>query len=164
MKIHFYHHNLTKSIDEFNFTPNDGLDHWITTTFLVLKENFKKLTIGPDIPSDGVIIFHKRYFSANIKPTKNQFFVCLQVDSGRHSYAQWHIVHNPYQDNFFRFPKLIIDFLFGFSKTKFVCSWPQHNIIPREISRKNILENLSFHGNISNIPMEVFSDDFIFKK
>ena len=155
MKIHFYHHNLTTSIDGLNFTPNDGLDHWITTTFLVLKGNFEKVTIGPEIPTDGVIVFHKRYFPAKIEPLKNQFFLCLQVDSGRHPYAQWHLVHNPYQDNFFRFPKLIIDFLFGFSKTKFMCPWPQHKIIARKISEKKVLKNISFHGNVSNIPKEL---------
>lgn len=160
MKIHFYHHNLTTSIDELNFTPNDGLDHWITTTFLVLKGNFEKVTIGPEIPTDGVIVFHKRYFPAKIEPLKNQFFLCLQVDSGRHPYAQWHLVHNPYQDNFFRFPKLIIDFLFGFSKTKFMCPWPQHKIIARKISEKKVLKNISFHGNVSNIPKELISEDF----
>lgn len=160
MKIHFYHHNLIKSIDELNFTPTNGLDHWITTTFLVLKENFEKITIGPEIPEEGVVIFHRRYFSAKIKPTRNQFFVCLQVDSGSHSYAQWHIVHNPYQDKFFHFPKLIIDFLFGFSKTKFMGGWPQHNMISRKVSRKSDLKTISFHGDILNIPKEVISDGF----
>ncbi|WP_264553462.1 hypothetical protein [Flavobacterium sp. N2038] len=160
MKIHFYHHNLIGSIDELNFSPNDGLDHWITTTFFALKMEFEEITIGPEIPLEGVIVFHRRYFPAKIKPTINQFFLCLHIDSGRHSYAQWHIVHNPYQDKFFLFPKLITDFLFGFSKTKFICGWPQHNMIPREISRKRDLKTISFHGNIENIPKEVISDDF----
>lgn len=36
-----------------------------------------------------------------------------------------------------------------------MCPWPQHKIIARKISEKKVLKNISFHGNVSNIPKEL---------
>jgi hypothetical protein len=115
MKIHFFHPDLIGLVDEFSFKPENGLDHWITTTYIRLKKYYDYITIGNEIPETGIIIFHKRYFPNNLKPSNSQFFICLQVDSGRHPFAHYHIVHNPYQANFYYFPKILVDFLFGFT-------------------------------------------------
>ncbi len=160
MKIHFFHPILIGLVDELSFKPENGLDHWITTTYIKLKKYYDYITIGNEIPETGIIIFHKRYFPNNLKPSNSQFFICLQVDSGRHPFAQYHIVHNPYQANFYYFPKILVDFLFGFSMTKFIFGWSQFKIIKRDKSRDKLFNTISFHGNINNIPEEILSDDF----
>ena len=160
MKIHFFHPDLVGLVNELSFKPENGLDHWITTTYIRLKKYYDYITIGNEIPKSGIIIFHKRYFPNNLKPSNLQFFICLQVDSGRHPFAQYHVVHNPYQANFYHFPKTSIDFLFGFSFTKFIYGWSQYKIIKRDKSRSKLFNTISFHGNINNIPEEILSDDF----
>lgn len=160
MKIHFYHPFLTNELINEDFNPEIGLDHWITTTFIHLKKYYSELTIGNSIPEKGIIFFHKRYFPNNIKPLKFQFFVCLQVDCGKNLYAQWHIVHNPYQDNILYFPKLGLDVFFGFCKTKYLNGWSQFKLIKREKKRRDYFKTISFHGNVNNIPHEILSDDF----
>lgn len=161
MRIHFFHPDIVDHLDEPSFKPENGLDHWISTTYFRLNKHFNTITIGNKIPERGIIFFHKRYFPSGIKPSDLQLFICLQVDSGRHRYAQYHIVHNPYQAKPYYFPKIFVDYLFGFSKTKYICGWAQYKLIKRDKSREKTFKTISFHGNINNIPEEILSDDFL---
>lgn len=162
LKLHFfYEHNLPKE-QSLPFVPKDGIDHWVVTTYYHLRAQLPHFscTIGSEIPEEGVIFFHKRSFPKNILPAKKQFFVCFQVDYGRHKNAHWHIVHNPYQSSFFYFPKVFIDQLFSFSKTKYVNPWPQSGLIKRSTKRTRIIETISYHGNLNNLCEEIKTAEF----
>lgn len=162
MKLHFFYERDLTEVQTVPFQPKDGIDHWVLTTYYILREKlpYFSFSIGKQIPVEGVIFFHKRSFPKESIPTKKQFFVCFQVDYGRHQHAQWHIVHNPYQGSALYFPKLFIDSLFSFSNTKYVNPWPQSGIIKRNRKRPRTVENISYHGSLNNLCEEIKTDEF----
>lgn len=159
MRFHFYHPDPGLTIPNETFHPVNGLDHWIVLTYLHLRTE-AAVTIGSDLPEDAVILFHKRFFPQNLKPKENQFFICLQVDAGRHPFAHWHVVHNPYQASILHFPKLMADSVFDFCKTSYVHPWLQNNVIPRDETREKVLRHITYHGATTNLPKELQSQYF----
>lgn len=159
MRFHFFHPDPVSSLSLDVFEPLSGLDHWIVTTYLQVKDVFDA-SIGPQLPEDAIILFHKRFFPSAIKPLPSQFFICMQVDAGRHPYAHWHIVHNPFQESPLYFPKIIADSIFGFCRTLYRHPWPQHHLIRRNPARKESLNHITFHGARSNLPQELFGHRF----
>ncbi len=162
LKFHFYYPDERLVKHHFDYIYIDGIDHWVLSTFLFLKESMPDhtFTIGLNVPEEGIIFFHKRLFPKDIIPKRSQFFVCFQVDYGRYKYAHWHIVHNPYQTNFLRFPKVMFDAIFPFSKTRYINPWPQKEILPRDPARLHKIKNISFHGSINNLSEEIKSGSF----
>lgn len=161
--IYFYYPNkLPESIDY-----KSGLDCWILKTYLILKENNKRLniSIGNSIPEEGIILFHKGFFPKNCIPKKTQLFVCIQADYGRYKFAQCHIMQNPAGMNNFSFSKksFIEEKFFSFARNSFIPHWNQDNIIPRLASRGNKFENVCFFGVLQNFPQELLDANFVNK-
>ena len=165
MKIYFFSPKANQAIAQLNryedlIYQTRGLEFWIHSTYFFLKNNQKFIhpILTEIIPNEGVILFHKGFFPKNLKPNKNQFFVCIQADYGRHRFAQMHIVQNPYQVNNFRASKKsVFDQLFQFTSTNFISHWPQPSLIPRDLNRGNKIQNISFFGNKEQIPDELIN-------
>lgn len=153
--IFFYTPQLIPSA--FNPFPKSGLECWVHNTFfkLIKKSNRLTLHLVSDIPEKGIIIFHKGHFPESLIPNKDQFFICIQADYGRHQFAQFHICQNPFQLKLFQgSKKLIFDKFFSFTKSFFVPHWHQPNIIQRDVSRTNTIKNIGYLGLRENIPLE----------
>jgi hypothetical protein len=157
--IYFY----TKNLEEFDqcvlnnkFSNKQlsGVENWIKRTYFQLYKISNKpfkIVITDKIPDEGIIFFHKGYFEKNLKPNRNQYFVCAQADHGRNKYAQMHITQNPCQIlNFKTNRKTFIDNLFSFTSNIYIPNWKQHNIIPRSIDRGCMIENVYFFGRKIN--------------
>jgi len=142
------------SYDDLIHQTKRGLEIWIHITYYMLKTNSKviKPVLTSQIPDKGIIIFHKGFFPKNIKPNKNQYFICVQADYGRHRYAQMHLVQNPFQVSNFKFSKrTFFDKAFSFNSTYFITLWPQPSIKKRLSNRNYAIENISFYGNIQQV-------------
>ena len=170
MKIYFYSPKARETIEKLKiyedlFFQSKGLEFWIHSTFfhLKIKQNLFEPILTDSIPEMGIIIFHKGFFPKDLKPNKNQFFICVQADYGRHKFAQMHIVQNPFQiNNFQASKKSVLDSLFNFATTNFVSHWPQPSLLKRKLHRGNLIENISFFGNKEQIPNEL--EDYLNSK
>ena len=161
--IYFYYPNEITNTINYKI----GADCWILKTYLILKKNNKELniSIGNSIPEKGIIIFHKGFFSDEIYPAKNQLFVCIQADYGRHKYAQCHIMQNPAGLNNFKFSKksFFEENIFSFTENFSLALWNQINIISRNFSREEIFKNVCFYGVKQNFPKELLDATFVDK-
>ena len=162
MKVYFY----TTDIDSWNdlessgdlMSQTRGLQCWIHMTTYYLRKYSKIIEpiVVNQVPEEGIIVFHKGYFPKLYKPGRNQFFVCIQADYGRHRYAQMHLVQNPLQLQGFNGGfQSAIDPVFSFTKRQFLPLWPQPSIIERNPDRKYAVEHVGFFGN----PQEFLSDE-----
>lgn len=163
MEIYFYSpkaeitiKTLTRYEDLISQTR--GLECWIHMTYFFMK--YKQTVFQPIltdiIPQRGIIVFHKGFFSKELKPNNEQFFVCIQADRGRHKFAQMHIVQNPYQTNNIKISKKsFFDRIFSFTNSSFISHWPQPSLITRDSNRGNKIENISFFGNKEQIPSDL---------
>lgn len=136
--------------------PKNGEEAWINQTyFLLSKENHEfDISITNSIPERGIIVFHAGSFYNELKPTKDQFFICVAADYGRHRYAQIHIFQNINQTQIKSSLRLIFDKLFYFTDNIFVPHWMQPNIIPRrKTSRK--LRRIGYFGLRQNIELNL---------
>jgi glycosyltransferase involved in cell wall biosynthesis len=122
-----------------------GQFDWTLQTYLHLKaRNFPCKLIGT-IPKEGIVLSHRVFLKDSIKPSEKLLLVCLQADSGRHPYAQLHIVQNPRQ----------VTKEFSLWKSHFIPHWIQPNLIPRDSNRKDKFENVAFFGTKSNLAPEL---------
>jgi hypothetical protein len=163
MRIYFYSPKAVETLEKVKsyedlFLQSKGLEFWIHSTFFHLKtkQTLFEPILTDNIPEMGIIVFHKSFFTKDLKPNKNQFFICVQADYGRHKFAQMHIVQNPFQINNFRASKKsVIDNLFNYASTNFISHWPQPGLLLRDLERGYIIENISFFGNKEQIPIEL---------
>ena len=160
MQVYFYSPIADTTLPNLNIYDDlihqtkRGLEIWIHITYYMLKTHSKviKPVLTSQIPDKGIIIFHKGFFPKNIKPNKNQYFICVQADYGRHRYAQMHLVQNPFQVSNFKYSKrTLFDNAFSFNSTYFITLWPQPSIKKRLSDRNNAIENISFYGNIQQV-------------
>jgi hypothetical protein len=161
MNAYFYYPNINH-INVDTHVNSTSLDHWVLETFRKFKKYnlIKNVSIVDCIPEEGIIFFHVKHFPSKIRPTSKQYFVCFQVDIGRHDYAHFHIVHNQFQTKITRFPILCFDRLYNFTNTVYVDPWPIEGIVKRASGRVNKVVNVSFHGNKSNTPKEIHTEYF----
>ncbi len=100
----------------------------------------------------------------DLKPNARQLFVCMQVDYGKHRYAQIQVIHNPISVNNYRLStKSLFDKFFSFAKEAFIPSWPQPGLIARSKNREYKIENIRFMGHAKNLPKELRTTEWLKK-
>jgi hypothetical protein len=160
MKVYFYSpiaNDTLKKLDSFDdliYQTRRGLEIWIHITYYMLLHKSKLIEpiLTQEIPDEGIVVFHKGFSPKEIKPNKNQYFICVQADYGRHKFAQMHLVQNPYQvSNFKLSRRSFFDNTFSFSSSNYITLWPQPSIIKRSLDRNISINNISFYGNIEQV-------------
>lgn len=152
-KIYFYNPNKLEVFNAVTFIPKTGLDCWIDLSFFNLLDHFQNdfVQLVSEIPDEGIIIFHPKFFPKNIIPLRSQYFVCAQADFGRHRYAQMHLVQNPFQRySFLTNKRFWADMIFSYCDNIYLPHWPHPKLINRNESRGSILENVAYFGELSN--------------
>lgn len=148
--IYFYLDKKTFS-DSFpqnrtDLFPNflSGEFAWILQTYLVLKVRDQSVILTSVIPSEGIIFAHRDHLPIDLAPSSSQLFVCVQADRDRHPLAQIHLVQNPKESKFGSawnqrwLSPLGLDY--------FVRHWPQPGLVPRDISRDDVFQNVGYFG------------------
>ena len=164
MKLYFYLSpeywlDPVPTLDNFYDQASNGAHTWIIQTFLRLKKSGVDCELTQEIPEQGIIIFHKGAMDDNLKPTRQQLFVCIQSDWGIHSFAQTHICQNYTQQQ--KIKASLHSKLFLLTDTKFVHHWPQYNIIPRDNNKPIALKNISYFGSKSNLAPELQTAEWV---
>lgn len=127
---------------------------WTLQTYLRLKKNGFPCHLVSTVPLSGILIAHREslsaidgFFKEKVYPTKNLYVVDISADLDFYSYANFHIVQNPYQTT------LQTD-------SFFMPHWPQPALIKRDALRGDRFENIAYCGNQKNLHPELRSKDW----
>jgi len=130
-----------------------GRYHWVAQTYLFLKAAGVDCLIVRELPSEGIVVSHIDYFSADyfpktLKPNKKLFLISMLVDRkfAKNPFSNLYVVHNPLQDDSKKF--------------FYISPWPQINLIPRDCNRGERFENIAYYGRKGKLPRELYSDSF----
>jgi hypothetical protein len=160
-KIQFYYPGIRPEKAD----PKSGPDCWVIKTYDKLQHSgcTSDIKLVSEIPDTGITIFHKGLFPKGLRPSKKQYFVCIQADYGRYRFAQYHIHQNPAGPRNFGFSKraFVEDLIFPFTGNSFMPHWNQDDIIPRDSVRGTHFENIVFMGLEKNFPQELTKGNFI---
>jgi hypothetical protein len=119
---------------------------WTLQTYLYLNDHGFPCQLVAGMPEEGIIVSHRDYLSDDLQPNSKSLIVCLRADVNRHPYAQLHVVQNPHQD--------IAKSSTELWESHFIPHWPQPAIIPRDPTRADLFENVTFLGNEVNLVPE----------
>jgi len=119
---------------------------WTLQTYLHLNDSGFPCKLVDTLPDEGIILAHRDFLDEDIKPSPKQLFVCLRADVDRHNFSQLHVVQNPFQ--------AICGGSLTLWESHFIPHWPQPDIIPRDPTRGDKFENITFVGNAVNLVQE----------
>jgi hypothetical protein len=133
--------------DQHSISPmQSGGCFWTVQTYLFLNDYGFPCKIVDTMPDEGIVVSHRDFLNDSFRPGSKILLVCLRADVDRHSYAQLHVVQNPYQ--------AISKGATTLWESHFIPHWPQPSIIPRNPDRGDTFENVMFLGNAINLVPE----------
>jgi hypothetical protein len=132
------------SLSSVKYTPYWGQYNWTLQTYLYLKADGFPCELTETLPSEGIVIAHKDFFSEDLQPGSRLLIVCIKADRwGQHAYAQFHIVQNPEEET--------LEQPLTFGKSYYMPHWPQSGLIPRSPDRGDRFENITYIGDELNL-------------
>ena len=120
-----------------------GKFDWTYQTYLYLKKELS-IRLIHEIPQEGIVISHHDFLCDLNEFGCNILLINIQADKKALPMADLHIVQNPLSEN---------------TTSKFIHHWPQIDLIPRAISRNEVL-NIGYFGEESNFATELLSNSF----
>lgn len=154
--IHFYFPPgatdavVPESVGSFNYRP--GKYVWTVKTYGCLSRMGFPCQLADQLPDEGIIVSHRRFFTGGMIPNGRQLFVCIVADHWRHPFAQLHLVQNP------RDPMLVRSAHAW--PAAFLPHWPETGLIPRDPARGAAFENVSYFGLPERLAPQLRSADF----
>jgi glycosyl transferase family 1 len=124
-----------------------GKFNWTLQTYLYLNRQGFQCELTRRLPSEGIVIAHRDFFTRDLQPGPRLLMVCLLADRTPHPYAQFHVIQNRLQSSIFRPKKLW--------PTYYIPHWPQPGLIPRNPGRGDRFETAAFFGHADNIAGEL---------
>ena len=135
--VFYYPHEIPDPLPEDPlFYIREQGKTWILQTVYHLRRNGYPAELTNEIPESGIVIGHSYELPRNLRPTGKLFVVSVQADFRPHPYANADIVQNPVQAR---------DEFAG-RRRYYMTHWPQNGLIPRDESRGEAFENLSYFG------------------
>ncbi|MBD1866483.1 hypothetical protein H6F95_04020 [Cyanobacteria bacterium FACHB-471] len=119
-----------------------GMYSSIIQTYLHLKESGFPCELVTKIPSEGIVVAHRRSFPFHLRPNPKQLFICYKANYDFHPYAQIHVVLNS------REPKSLYTHYY-------IPHWRQTGLIPRDPARGDRFENVAYFGLFWNLAPEL---------
>jgi hypothetical protein len=111
-----------------------GVNVWTVQTYLHLRDAGVPCEITQTLPSEGILIAHRKSVPRNFVPPRGMLFVCLRADATFHPYAHWHVVQNRSAVSRW-YPSIYLP------------HWPQPGMLPRDPDRGDTWENAVFSGD-----------------
>ena len=138
---------------DFNQGITPGVYAWTIQTYQYLKADGLKCEMVGEIPSEGIVLAHRKSLPDDLKPNPKLLMVCLKAESSAHPYAQIHVVGN-HRDLDYQTMILGDRYLYPANKY-YIPHWPQPGLIPRNSDRLNRFENIAFFGESQNLAPEL---------
>jgi len=121
-----------------------GVYAWTVQTFQWLRDAGVNCTLSNDLPSEGILVAHRKSLPRNFVPPAGVLFVCLRADATFHPFAHLHVV-------------LTQRAMSRWYPTFYMPHWPQPGLIPRDPARGDRWENAAFFGDDACIAGEMQS-------
>ncbi len=114
-----------------------GLRAWVAQTYLRLREAGHPVSVAPDAPSEGLVVYHPDYCGpggrAGLRGLGRRITVAIRADRRPQDGADFEIVQNGcFADG---------------RRIHFRPHWPQPGLIPRDDARGTRLESIAFKGH-----------------
>jgi hypothetical protein len=119
-----------------------GVIAWTVQTYLHLRASGFPGELTHTIPTDGILIAHRKSIPRDFVPPDGVLFVCLRADATFHPYAHLHVVQNR-------------DALSSWFPSVYMPHWPQPGLVPRDPARGNTWENAAYFGDPASFSKEM---------
>jgi hypothetical protein len=103
------------------------------------------------IPSEGIVVCHRRSFPSNYKVSGNAFLVYCKGDWDVHYYGHLHVIQNP---NDMRNLDPVL------WPTHYIPHYPQPELRPRAEERGDSFVNIAYVGDLDNLAPELKGEKF----
>jgi hypothetical protein len=124
-----------------------GVYAWTVQTFQWLHESGLNCQLTNQLPTEGILVAHRKSLPRNFVPPPKVLFVCLRADATFHPFAHLHIV-------------LTQRAVSRWYPSAYMPHWPQPGLIPRDPARGDRWENAAFFGDHACIAREMQSDQW----
>jgi hypothetical protein len=154
--IHFYYPPgaadtvVPESVGVFKYRPGDYV--WTVKTYGFLSRSGFPCRLTDQLPDEGIVVAHRKFFARGMVPNRRQLFVCVVADYWRHPFAQLHLVQNP------RDPLLIRGARAW--PAAFMPHWPETGLIRRDPARGEAFENVAYFGLPERLAPQLRSAEF----
>ena len=122
-----------------------GVYAWTVQTFQRLRDSGLPCDLTAQLPTEGILVAHRKSIPRDFVPPPGVLFVCLRADATFHPFAHWHVVINQLALN-------------PWYPSVYMPHWPQPGLIPRNPERGDRWENAAFFGDAACIAGEMQSD------
>jgi hypothetical protein len=119
-----------------------GVAAWTVQTFQHLRAAGLACELTDSIPTDGILIAHRKSVPRDFVPPAGVLFVCLRADATFHPHAHLHVVQNRRA-------------LSSWFPSVYLPHWPQPGLIPRDAARGDTWENAAYFGDPHSIAQEI---------
>ncbi|MDR3405206.1 MAG: glycosyltransferase [Chthoniobacter sp.] len=124
-----------------------GVYAWTVQTFQRLRDAGMNVELSDQLPSEGILVAHRKSVPRDFIPPAGVLFVCLRADATFHPFAHFHVVINRLALNWW-YPSV------------YMPHWPQAGLIPRDSARGDRWENAAFFGDDACIANEMRGDEW----
>jgi hypothetical protein len=124
-----------------------GVYAWTVQTFQRLRDSGLNCDMTAQLPTEGVLVAHRKSIPRDFVPPVGVLFVCLRADATFHPFAHLHVVINQTA-------------LHPWYPSVYMPHWPQPGLIPRDPARGDRWENAAFFGDAACIAGEMQSDEW----
>lgn len=122
-----------------------GVYAWTVQTFQRLRAAGFPCELTCRLPTDGILVAHRKSLPRDFVPPAGVLFVCLRADATFHPFAHVHVVLNR-------------SALSRWYPSVYMPHWPQPGLIPRDPTRGDTWENAAFFGDPGCIAGEMQGD------
>ena len=119
-----------------------GVYAWTVQTFQRLRDAGMNVELSDKLPSEGILVSHRKSIPRDYNPPAAVSFVCLRADATFHPFAHWHVTLNESARN-------------SWYPSVYMPHWPQPGLIPRDPARGDRWENAAFFGDDACIANEM---------
>lgn len=119
-----------------------GVYAWVVQTFQRLRAAGFPCEMTNQLPSDGILVAHRKSLPRNFIAPAGVLFVCLRADATFHPFAHLHVVLNRRALNVW-FPSF------------YMPHWPQPGLLPRDPTRGDAWKNAAFFGDPASFTKEM---------
>lgn len=120
---------------------------WIYLTFLRLSRSGIRVELCHRIPESGIVVALTGNLRPGFRAPKGVFLIGVVADGIPHPACHFHILQNGIHAR--RLPR-----------SAYIPLWPQPGLLPRDLSRGDIFENVYFFGDPPNLAPELRDPSF----
>ena len=124
-----------------------GVYAWTVQTFQRLRDAGLHCELSDQLPTEGILVAHRKSLPRNFVPPAGVLFVCLRADATFHPFAHLHVV-------------LTQRALSRWYPSVYMPHWPQAGLIPRDPTRGDRWAHAAFFGDAACIAREMQGDQW----